>query len=96
MSNGDLISRNSLMQVLEGKLYENQLQMPCDWFNFIRRMPAVDAEPVAHGRWQCVFTTNAGGKAGWCSNCGFLKDVDNYCPNCGARMDQEVDHGKVD
>ena len=73
MSNGDLISRSSLMQVLEGKLYENQLQMPCDWFNFIRRMPAVDAEPVKHGRW--VLTPHK-------ESCNYRWNVTAHCSEC--------------
>ena len=47
----------------------------------------IEAKPVVHGRWQCVFENNMGRKVGWCSNCGFLEEVNNYCPNCGAKMD---------
>lgn len=56
----------------------------------IENAPAVDAEPVRHGKWidklsDCYWP---GDKI--CSECGaeysFCK-VQNYCPNCGARMD---------
>lgn len=46
-------------------------------------MTTVDAEPVRHGHWE------------WdgdfiCSNCGERghRNKWNYCPNCGARMDE--------
>ena len=57
--------------------------------------PAADVVPVVHGRWidRCV--------RDWrCSECGekllgrgydgyVYKNLPNYCPNCGARMDGE-------
>lgn len=55
----------------------------------IENAPTIDAEPVRHGRWE--------GKR-WsysCSICGGLSPEDggvktNYCPDCGAKMDLEV------
>ena len=48
-----------------------------------------DVVPVRHGRWipynvkDCLYV---------CSECHSLpKDRTRYCPNCGARMDKEVD-----
>ena len=60
----------------------------------IAKAPTVDAVPVVHGRW-----VNASGCRTICNNCfeyplydyfGRLK-LSNYCPNCGARMDLEVE-----
>ena len=60
--------------------------------DIINEAPAVDAEPVKHGRWEWR------GGIPWCSNCGKMPtgysydgDVNttNYCPNCGAKMDLE-------
>lgn len=51
--------------------------------------PTIDAEPVRHGRWE-------GKKWSYsCSICGGLSPEDggaktNYCPDCGAKMDVEV------
>ena len=55
-------------------------------------LPAVDAVPVVHGRWNNMdgYKTRK-----VCSECGW--DVPeygkfySYCPNCGAKMDGGVD-----
>ena len=60
----------------------------------------VDAVPVRHGKW--IYGENESGHDGYyCSQCGEHvrwrygeEDIDfirsyNYCPNCGARMDEE-------
>lgn len=70
----------------------------------IKRLPTVDAEPVKHGRWEQAEVVHDRKDAkiqDWqqakCSVCGrwqttpfmyYLK-LDNYCPNCGAKMDCE-------
>ncbi len=50
----------------------------------------VEPETVRHGKWkaiQCPFDT--------CSECGESFDTTmgnfNFCPNCGAKMDSEVE-----
>jgi hypothetical protein len=78
-------------KVLCGKMYSQ-----------IKDLPAVDAAPVVHAHWIetkiPANTTGHGGvgqdkKNGWlCSNCRCVFDskllwCQNYCPNCGARMD---------
>ena len=53
------------------------------------------AEPVRHGKWikadsQQYFRKHY--PCFTCSECGYRKDSQkkwNYCPNCGARMDEE-------
>ncbi len=64
---------------------------------------AVDAQPVVHGHWiEGAENFSCGNRNAECSNCGNMIswngcDEDwNYCPNCGAKMGQEVDDGKVD
>lgn len=59
--------------------------------------PTVEAEPVRYGKWirepNCWYR---------CSKCGshYPSIVDNmdyhYCPNCGAKMDEEKENGKID
>jgi hypothetical protein len=48
--------------------------------------PAVDAEVVRHGRWTFPWTSPE------CSVCRKTqKWTSNYCPNCGAKMDGDID-----
>lgn len=62
--------------------------------------PTIDAEPVRHGKWEEISSVRKIGKCNIpiskCVCCGFsLCDIlnnnglYNYCPNCGAKMDQE-------
>ena len=58
------------------------------------RVPAADVAPVVHGRWVDGKCDNCGEHAPyWCLATTFHES--NYCPNCGAKMDadmQEVSH----
>ena len=59
-----------------------------DVINLIINLPVADITPVRHGRWVHHI---AGGKqisACWCSVCNAEHETEqNYCPNCGAKMD---------
>ena len=60
----------------------------------IDEVPTVDAEPVRHGKWLKAYLDHeAFGKRPsifYCSACCACSTVKtNYCPNCGARMDEE-------
>ena len=64
----------------------------------IKNAPTIEAKPVVHGRW---ISKNHHGYE-WvfvCSNCDYIdgypfNDRSNYCPNCGAKMDEkENDNG---
>lgn len=49
-------------------------------------IPSADVAPVRHGRWDFDMS------GAWCSVCGeYCEGEYNYCPNCGAKMDEEVD-----
>lgn len=58
----------------------------------IRYMDAADVAPVVHGYW----IDNGANGYKWafiCSRCGYVDghpfdDRHNFCPNCGARMDE--------
>lgn len=55
--------------------------------NIVEDEPTVDAEPVRHGKW-IEYPISDG--MNQCSECGVLRfGCSNYCPNCGARMDEE-------
>lgn len=50
--------------------------------------PTIKAEPIKHGRWK---HHQYGNTAGYyeCDNCGKINSYkSDYCPNCGARMDE--------
>jgi hypothetical protein len=57
----------------------------------IMRIPTVDAEPVRHGKWIEPYKNDI-----WdCYQCSCCKlrrvNETPYCPNCGAKMDAEVE-----
>lgn len=65
----------------------------------VENAPTVDAAPVQHGHWIHDGPAFKGG-VDWyrCSVCGCRDVVEwmKYCPNCGARMDAEVDEDATD
>ena len=77
--------------------YVNGNPYIADWRfdEMIEKLPAADVAPVRHGRWIERQTPHAmGGVSGKCSVCAksvqYLGNPLNYCPNCGAKM-QEVE-----
>ncbi len=74
--------------------------------DIVNKMPGIDAAPVVHGRWdetdwvemessghELIRTPNAALRCSNCCNC-FEKKLlwkNDYCPNCGAKMDKRED-----
>lgn len=61
--------------------------------NALDFVPVADVTPVVHGRWE---TSSDRPDSLICSvcKCGFdmwKHDPHNYCPNCGAKMDGEME-----
>lgn len=53
----------------------------------IESIPAADVAPVVHGSWEPIIDPY-GKIEGWLCECGReSKEMCNYCPNCGAKMD---------
>lgn len=55
-------------------------------------MPTVDAVPVRHGKWKKIrgaINCSACKSSSWSMSFEDLVTSFNYCPNCGARMDEE-------
>ena len=62
--------------------------------NLLRLYPSVDVAPVRHGRWkhERLPSTSGGSYAVVrCSVCEYQYPMTetNYCPNCGATMEEE-------
>lgn len=52
----------------------------------LNKAPSADVAPVRHGRWEVVDAEEP--RRYGCSECKRLSwNMDNYCPNCGAKMD---------
>ena len=49
--------------------------------------PAADVAPVRHGQW-LYHTPIDGHIYAECSECHKIRIIDNFCPNCGAKMDE--------
>ena len=62
----------------------------------IENAPTVDAVEVVHGRWINPYMNRYGHPCHCCSVCGFKASYQdkNYCPNCGAKMDEERRKGE--
>ena len=109
----DLIERRAALTALcEDCLrkYEGICPHPdsrCVEFRTIKQIPAIDAEPVRHGRWKGWTTSRFTGKYKdydepefkdyvyfTCSECYRKSAIQElYCPQCGARMDGGSDNG---
>ena len=62
---------------------------------YIEIIPAADVAPARHGQWiYREFDDEYGLRQEYeCSECAKYSYFDtDYCPNCGARMDEEVKH----
>ena len=70
----------------------------------IESIPSADVAPVRRGKWRMTFMDDRysrfyGMFRFTCSSCGYYEDKDysdsmddvNYCPNCGARMEDVTD-----
>lgn len=68
--------------------------------NVLRNIPSAGVQPVKRGKWESSQRTIETGTV-YCSNCAieyYISDLQtvgdcngivHYCPNCGARMEQE-------
>ena len=82
----------ALMKLMQDGCSAKNLQSISD-------MPAADVAPVRHGRWELYGNDDDLAASFFCSLCGWNMDEDeyldrwshlNYCPNCGAKMNEEA------
>lgn len=85
MSDKKYIEVNDLLKHLPDEPYKGAIR------RVLQQAPAADVAPVVHARW-----VKRGCK--WqCTHCKVLMSIEgtpkenllNYCPNCGATMDEE-------
>ena len=63
----------------------------------LKKAPTIEAKPVVHGRWEEA-SDGDGIVCPFCRTdfCTIIYDTEyfNYCPNCGAKMDETVEENK--
>lgn len=56
----------------------------------LKAVQTADVAPVRHGRWDVIDAEEP--RRYGCSECKRLSwYMENYCPNCGAKMDEEAE-----
>ena len=83
--------------VLKQNVLDLSSNLLCSWDTLgvlavIDKTPPADVREVVHGRWKKVNVT-AASISFYCSECGAdsVLGIENYCWNCGARMDGDSD-----
>jgi hypothetical protein len=83
---GELIERNIALEIVRRTAGDYAAAF-CE----IERIPTVGAAPVVHGHW--IEKPYLIGTSNFCSVCddnfGMPHEKYNYCPTCGAVMDEE-------
>lgn len=88
-----LIDADKVREKMKNTFDMQELYLPTHFMELvIDEVPTVD--PVKHGRWRPHFTEpyeNEGEVYWWvCSECEEAENrKSDYCPNCGAKMDEE-------
>lgn len=82
-----LINAYACMEQMKNMSVEYDAKTVQRCIEIVSNAPTIDAELVRHGKWKDI---RCG--IGTCSECGNRYgsvDVMNYCPACGARMDED-------
>ena len=87
----NLIDRDRLKK----EIHENDIMGGLNYAWYIDHAELVDAVEVVRGEWIATRVEVDGSRftGERCSRCGWWKSMGiyNYCPNCGAKMDGEVE-----
>ena len=63
----------------------------CSYFERMQEIPAANVRPVRRGKWSIVYDDFMKSHYDTCSCCGkeyFGANGFNFCPNCGAMMEE--------
>lgn len=101
-----VIDANDLKEWVENWFVKNNYYHPYsrshsipvfELYEILERMPTVDAEPRPTGYW--IYKKHRATREAWigyyqCSECGHANWIkeDNYCSNCGAKMEAQDDN----
>lgn len=84
------IKRDDVAQMLiEGVLEDNSSPQYAEYIRLlVYSVPSADVVPIRHGHWEVIDAEEP--RRYGCSLCKRLSwHIENYCPNCGAKMDGE-------
>ena len=90
----DCIKRDDAMKIICGNCMSpcalvEKANNPCATIKELVYLPSADVAPVRHGRWVVIDAEEP--RRYGCSECKRLSwHMENYCPDCGARMDGEI------
>ena len=97
----EYFKRDTLLKVLENAepdFYEDYGDGVIDWGfgrrsiqDMINDIPTADVAPVVRGRWVMHYRNGTPVAGGYVSTCCDMWNnrKSNYCPNCGAKMDDD-------
>ena len=60
--------------------------------DIVDNAPTIEAEPVRHGKWEYIGGYGYQHRCSKCFMCAGYRT--NYCPNCGAKMDEHLSYDK--
>lgn len=104
----EYIDRDAVLSDIEAAINNNG--MGCvvgkTMMRYLKRQPAADVEEVKHGRWilghvEPGYFTPGGNRPWVCSECGQVvswrldKPKENFCHNCGAKMNGGEENGRI-
>ena len=86
------------MRLIDANKLKKHPLIPLGVIHLIDSQPSIEAEPVVHGHWKKFDDSGRELAIPYCSHClhlplrdnGYAIKLSSFCPNCGAKMDEEV------
>lgn len=79
------MTRQELLQAIRANWFSTDEDMVDFIFDVL---PELKEPPIRHGKWKNLKPCSPVFECTLCKYHNFIKS--NYCPNCGARMDEEI------